>query len=766
MHLLPSIQWRVMHQQVVGRCARVKDRTRDLLGADVRKAFAAFSVGMHRSGHALNAALPIAASLYFFSAALLSFFIGLPDVRDPSVWNPPHSIAVQDRNGKDMYVAYGEEDRVWVPMEEIPQHVRDAFIAIEDQRYWERGCVDPRAMARAVMANVSSYKSQGASTITQQLVRTALLDREKKFSRKAKEILLACQLEQVMTKEEILHYYLNWIPFGSGIAGVQQASKHFFGKDVKNLSVAEAAVLASLPQRPSYFSPYGSHRYTQITDAGRAMVASGATLENYRGLENEIIVGLTGTSAVLAGHSGALVLGGRANQVLAAMRDQGYIDEATKRKADNNILALRFRPNIRKIDAPHYVLGMIDRLEVELEEQAVSKQLTVRTTIDLELQRIAEQLVTTHAKRISEKYGAKGVAMVLADSETREILAYVGNANFFGGGSGSMIDMAVMPRQPGSSFKPIVYAATMEYEGWKPYTPVQDTPLEIGGIRPRNYAGDFQGTLTVMNALNRSRNIPAIRAFLKVGEEKILDLAAKIGASTPYNRKASLREGGKDFDYNWPLAIGAAEIPLVEMVQAYGTLANGGVYKPLTGIRSVQDMDGNDYLHRDTKGEQAMPAAVADAVTSMLSEARSRPAGFWRTVTDVPGVEEAVKTGTSNVCMQRDKSETCTQMLPRDVWAMGYTPKFIVGVWMGNVDGAPLTSNADGLNAAVPLWKDMLLAAHASAAGKGAAVAFSGSRAPYYTQHPTANPERAIAAPNPKPAILGRSRKTILSRRY
>ncbi len=753
-----------MYAQISERSLGRLEQLRSFANADVRKTFADVSASMRPSGLAPVAAYPMMAASYVLSAAFLAFFISLPDVRDPSVWNPPHSIAVQDRNGKDMYVAYGEEDRVWVPMEEIPMHVRNAFIAIEDQRYWERGCVDPRAMGRALLANVSSYKSQGASTITQQLVRTALLNREKKFSRKAKEILLACQLEQIMSKEDILLHYLNWIPFGSGVAGVQQASKHFFGKDVKNLSVAEAAVLASLPQRPSYFSPYGDHRYTQVTQIGRAMIASGATLENYRGLEKQIVIGLTGTSAVLPGHSGALVLGGRANQVLTAMREQGYIDNATKRKADNNVFSLRFRPNIRKIDAPHYVLGMIDKLEEELEEKAVSKQLTVRTTIDIELQRMAEQLVNTHAQRIAAKYGAKGVAMVLADSETREILAYVGNANYFGGGSGAMIDMAVMPRQPGSSFKPIVYATTMAYAGWKPYTPVLDTPLEIGGIRPRNYAGDFQGVLTVMNALNRSRNIPAIRAFTEVGEEKILELAADIGAPTPYMHKSALRQAGNDFYYSWPLAIGAAEVPLVEMVQAYGTFANSGVYKPLTGIKSVTDIDGNDYLKRDTKGEQVIPAAIADTMTSMLSESRSRPAGFWRSITDVPGIDEAVKTGTSNVCMERDASKTCTKMLPRDVWAMGYTPKFIVGVWMGNVDGTPLAANADGLNAAVPLWKDMLMAAHASALGKGSAVAFSGTRAPYYTQHPNANPDRKIATPNP--AVIGRARKTILSRRY
>lgn len=703
---------------------------------------------------------PLSLFAFVAYAAGVVFAAGLPDVTDPSVWNPPHTMAVQDRNGEDMYVAYSDEERVWVDLKDIPERVRDAFIAIEDRRFHDRGCIDVRALSRAALANVSSYKSQGASTITQQLVRTALLTREKTFARKLKEIILACQVESAMTKDEILEYYLNWIPFGGGVAGVQQASRHFFGKDVGELTLPQAAVLASLPQRPSYFSPYGENRRTRITEAGKALIASGATLGDRR-LGREIVVGLTGTSAVLPGQSGALVIGGRANQVIAAMLAQGYVGEDEARQADAKLLTLRFRENVRGIDAPHYVLGMVDTLEETLPEEALGKQLTVRTTIDLGLQRTAERLVASHLQRVAKKYGAQNVAMVLADTRTHEILAYVGNGDYFGGGSGSMIDMATMPRQPGSSFKPIVYAATMEYAGWKPYTMVDDTPLEIGGIRPRNYAGDFQGPLTVMNALNRSRNIPAIRAFSQVGEDRVLELAADIGASTPYTRRASIRESGEPFQYSWPLAIGAAEIPLVEMVQAYATFADSGTFRPLSGLRSVQDTAGTEYLPRAATGSQAIPASVADAITSMLSEARSRPAGFWRDITDIPNIDEAVKTGTSNVCLKRNASGDCASMLPRDVWAMGYTPSFVVGVWMGNVDGSPLTPNADGLNAAVPLWKDMLIAAHASPFGKGAAVAFTGSQAPYYTQYPSASPDRKPVSP----VRVGRARNVIISRR-
>lgn len=674
-----------------------------------------------------------------------AFLMSLPDVHDPRVWSPAESIVVQDRSGKNMYFAYEEEDRVWLQTEQIPDVVKHAFIAIEDERFWTRPCIDWRAMGRAVLANTVDYKSQGASTITQQLVRTALLTPEKKFVRKIKEITLACELEMTLSKEEILTHYLNWISFGGVTAGVQQASRHYFGKDVAEVTVAEAAVLASLTQRPTYFSPYGSHRYTQLG-------ASGANL----------VIGLTGTSALLPGREGPVLLGGRAHQVLANMEEQGYIDPQVKARADRELLTLRFQPNVRSMEAPHYVLGMLEELKKTLSADVLDDQLTVTTTIDAELQETAERLAETHAVRIAKNYNAHNIAMILADTQTQEILAYVGNVDFFGSATGSKIDMVTVPRQPGSSFKPIVYAATMQYAGWKPSTIIWDTPLTIGGQSPQNYAKDFLGKIPLIQALNFSRNIPAIRAFTAVGEDRILKLAAEIGAPTPRAVRTEILQDGGSFDYNWPLAIGAAEVPLLEMVQAYATFANSGLYRPLTGVHSVEDASGTSYGPNAAEGTQAIPAEIADSITAMLSEAKSRPEGFWQTVTNVPGIDEAVKTGTSNVCLERTKT-SCKKMLPRDVWTIGYTPKFIVGVWMGNVDGTPLTANADGLNAAVPLWREMLVAAHESPIAKDAPRSFAGTRAPYFTQYPKAKP-RAVADIE-EPTWFLRGNRAMLTRR-
>lgn len=642
----------------------------------------------------------------------------LPDVEDPAVWKAPESIMVADRDGRSMYYAYQDEDRVWIDGDDVPDRVKAAFIGIEDKRFWERGCIDWRALARAGYENLRAYKSQGASTITQQLVRTALLTREKTFARKFKEILLACQLEGTMSKDDILEHYLNWISFGGGVAGVRQASRHFFDKEPSDLTVAEAAILASMPQRPTYFSPYGPHRYSSVGDDGR------------------IAVGLTGTSAVLPGGV-SLERVGRAHQVVAVLHERGYLDDAERAAADEELMRVRFRPKQRRFEAPYYTLRVLRETQ-DLVPDAVGRRITVETTIDADLQRSAEQIVRTHAPTIRRRFGAEGIALVLADLETREILAYVGNVDYFASGTGAKIDMASVPRQVGSTMKPIVYATAMKEAKWTPVTVVSDTPLTIGGTSPRNYEGGFKGAMTLIKALNHSRNIPAIRAFQKVGEDAVLDVAAALGAPYPKSFRLAQREAGNAFDYDWPLAIGAAEIPLTEMVQAYATLGNGGRFKPLRGIRSVT-VEGEPVALEREDGAQALPAAVADAVTSMLSEARARPEGYWRNVTDVPGTQEAVKTGTSNVCLERGP-KGCAKMLPRDTWAIGYTPEFIVGVWVGNTDGAPLAPNADGLNAAVPIWKEMLATAHRQAGDERLSVAFRDNAAPYYASHPEADP--------------------------
>ncbi len=676
---------------------------------------------LHGYARVIDAALRLGAkkfrALHFLFLLFIMPAVGwsmvfnmLPDVSDPAVWNAPESVTVADRNGGGMYYAYVDEDRVWIDADEIPDVVKAAFIEIEDKRFWQRGCVDWRALGRAGYQNLRSYKSQGASTITQQLVRTALLTREKTFSRKFKEILLACQLEDTMAKEEILEQYLNWISFGGGIAGIRQASRNFFDKEPRDLTVAEAAILASMPQRPTYFSPYGPHRYSAATET------------------EEIVIGLTGTSSLLRI--------GRAHQVVASLYNTGHIDEGERAEADEELMRMVFVPK-RAFQAPYYTLQVLRETRA-LVPDAAKKKITVETTIDAELQRSAEDIVRTYAATAKKRFGANSVALVLADLETREILAYVGNTDYAATSTGAKIDMAAMPRQVGSTMKPIVYAAAMQDAGWNPTTVVSDSPLTIGGTSPRNYEGGFKGRMTLIKALNHSRNIPAIRAFQKVGEDSVLDLAEAIGAPHPKEFRLAQQDAGNEFDYDWPLAIGAAEIPLTEMVQAYATLGNGGLFKPLRGMRSLT-VDGEMLPLETGDGVQAIPSSVADAVTSMLSEARARPAGYWRTVTDVPGTQEAVKTGTSNVCLERTP-KGCTKMLPRDTWAIGYTPEFIVGVWVGNPDGTALAPNADGLNAAVPIWKDMLVAAHAHLKGTHPTVAFAKDAAPYYASHPAADP--------------------------
>ncbi len=687
--------------------------------------------------------------------SLLFVLQDLPNVSAASSWIAPQSIVVEDGTGKDMYYAYNDQDRLAVSIETIPDYVQHAFIAVEDKRFYSRGCIDARAIARAAFANLSDYKSQGASTMTQQLVRTAFLNRKKLIQRKIRELILACDLEQHFTKEEILELYLNWIPFGHGIAGIGQASQHYFGVTPQELSVGQAAILASLPQRPSYFSPYGAHRTTSLTASGQTLLQSDTVQSGDNVPDDAIIIGLTGTKALLPNGTHVL-LGGRANHVLNEMENQEYIDHRTRLTAEAELFHMTFRPHQRTIEAPHYALSVLDESKAFLGKDTYERGgFRIRTTIDSALQTQVEDAVSAAAPRIQEKYGAEHIAVVAADMRTREVLAYVGNTDFFSTATGAKIDMARVPRQPGSSFKPFVYAAAFDQGNWQPYTTVQDSPLRKGDQVIHNYDNRYMGPLTALKALNYSRNTPAVRAYdASAGEDSVLQLVSALGAPTPQHKRDEYNAEEHVFDYGWPLAIGAAETPLFEMVQAYATLGNGGEYKPLTGIKDIRNLEG-DLLWQPaaTEHNQALNASVADTITAMLSEERARPAGYWRSQMHLPGIDAAVKTGTSNTCAER-RNGACIEMLPRDLWTIGYTPDFVVGVWVGNADGTPLTATASGLGAATPLWKDVILAAHETY--QKPQSLFADTRAPYYRQHKVrVGPQPQRPEPQTAPSWIG-----------
>lgn len=639
-------------------------------------------------------------------------WITLPDIDDPQNLIPDHSSAIVDRNGTELYRLFQDEDREFITSEQIPQHMKHAMVAIEDRRFYERGCLDVRALMRAVF---KFGGAGGASTLTRQLARNALnLQQDNFLNRKLKELILGCQIEWRYPKDDVLAMYLNWVPFGPNAYGIELASQRYFGKSASGITLAQAAVLASIPQRPTTFNPYGSRVHTApTTDTQRRIELGEITSADDLELE-DVRVGLLG--GMFGTGASAFYVGGRSDQVLLNMLEQGYITDAERDAATAELKAMVFERSRDNIRAPHFVLWVREQAEELLggAESGLLNQggLTIETTLDWELQQAAERAVEAQRESAASSYDIHNIALVSAVPQTGEIVAYVGNADFSDEEFGGKIDMARVPRQPGSSFKPLVYAAAFEQTGAGPASPVFDVPTTIGGEQPQNFDGGFWGLMNARSALGASRNIPAIKMyFLAGGDDPVLDLVRRLGAPTPLETKRKAKETNPDFEYGWPLALGAAETPLTEMVQAYGTIANGGKSVPLHGITRITRNGSILYQAPQHAAQEAIDPRIAYQVTSILSDASVRPGEFWQGALSVPGGPSGAKTGTSNKCLKRDANNNCTERRPSDLWTMGFLPGLVTGVWAGNADSSPLAVKAESLTNAAPIWKSYMTSA-------------------------------------------------------
>jgi membrane peptidoglycan carboxypeptidase len=655
------------------------------------------------------------------AAGVVVLYVGmllvtLPDVSDPTLLlaAPSESTVITDRNGTELYRLFAEQDRTYVASADMPVFLRHGFVAIEDERYYDRGCIDVQAVARAV---VGFGRSGGASTITRQLARNALnLKRDMVFTRKLKEFLLGCRLESLYDKEKLLELYLNWIPFGSSVFGVEQAAHRYFGVAASKLTLAQAAVLASLPQRPTYFSPYGPHVRTTVDAGTRDAIIAGRVRSANSISDDAITIGLLGANVGTG--SFTMYLGGRTDQVLRKMQDLGFITEQQRLQAVAETETLAFQPSRETIRAPHFVLWVKDQVTSILGSIEAGYLehggLTVETTLDWPTQEAAESVVAFHKDDIEKRFEAKNVAALVADPHTGDIIAYVGNTEYSADIDGGQIDMVQAPRQPGSSFKPFVYASAF-LKGYSPATVIADVPTKLGDDEPQNFDGRFEGLLTVRRALAGSRNVPAAKAFfLGGGEDAILALIESMGMPTPKRRRMELSaDAGKPFEYGWPLALGAAETPLLELTQGYGVFAAGGVLHPLHAVQKITDRNGNIlYEWKEPDVLSALDPRVAYQITSVLSDVAARPNEYWQSVLSVPGYPTAAKTGTSNKCLKRDNKGACTDRKPDNLWTLGYTPNLVAGVWVGNADSSPLAPKAESLSIAAPIWKDILTRAH------------------------------------------------------
>ncbi|MDD4286794.1 MAG: transglycosylase domain-containing protein [Candidatus Peribacteraceae bacterium] len=629
----------------------------------------------------------------------------------------PQTVVLTDTNGTELRRVYLEKDRLELNDDDFSPFLKQAVIAIEDERFFNRSCIDLRAIARAAVADMTEAKAQGASTITQQLVGNLLLDRkDKSYARKLVELLLACRLELGVPRERILTLYLNHMAFGGTMYGAEEASRTYFGVSAGELTLAQSAVLAALLQRPTYFSPYGIHLHTAISRESARAIREGRISRAEDLPADAVSIGLLGMHFLTA--TGSVYVEGRTDLVLRAMRESGFISDTELAFTRQELKTMRFLERQSALAMPYFALYVQQQLSEGIPQtdrpcDVQAGGCIVKTTLDPQFQVLAERIVLEHAEEIRTKYGARNMALVAADRATGHILAYVGNVGYSDDEPGTMIDMARVPRQPGSSFKPFVYATAFE-AGLNPDTFLLDGPLTLGGDHPRNYEGGYRDWTSISHALAASRNIPAILALLfSGGEDPVLATAARAGIVTPLSMRDHQRQSDPQYSFGYPLAIGAAEVPLFEMVQGYLTLANAGRLRPLTAIESIRTVDGQPLQSsRHGGGTQAIEPLAARWLTSILSDTSLRPTAAWNKALTVPGIQTAIKTGTSNRCIGFNPATERCYDLPGDVWTVGYTPEFVLGIWVGNADYSPLAPTADGMNVAAPLWKEFIAEAH------------------------------------------------------
>ncbi|MBD3327971.1 hypothetical protein GF340_01560 [Candidatus Peregrinibacteria bacterium] len=640
----------------------------------------------------------LAVILFILMIAIVS--IGLPDVNDLDKLGVAESTTIYDREGGILYVKHGGENRKYVAYNQISEHIVDATVSIEDDQYWKHSGFDPIGIMRALVNNTLNLgPQQGGSTLTQQYIKNAFLTNEKTYMRKVKELILALRLEREFNKEEIMELYLNKIPYGNNAFGVEKASQVYFDKPAAELDVAEAAILASLPKAPTYYNPYGQHKYSQLTKTFETNEIESRNIQSEADLkDNEFLRGLIGQNISLNDNR-EIYIQGRTDLVLRAMEDNGYITAEEKKAALDKLQNLEFNEYKDTIQNPHFVFYVIEKLEEKYGKEIVERGgLQVYTTLDPNLQNAAVSAIEEGAERNTANYNAKNAGLISLDPNTGEILAMVGSKDYFAEDIDGAVNVTTQFRQPGSSFKPIVFAETF-YNRHAPGSIIFDAKTSFGGTYPNNYDGNFMGPMSIRKALGQSRNIPAIKGYFLAGEqEEIIGLAEKMG----------IEFLDPTLDYGWPLALGTAEAKPIDMAGAFGVFANNGIYHEPFAIRKVENTDGEvleEWDAENATGEEALDPQIAYLITDILSDTS---VNIGESLT-IPGHRVAAKTGTSNI-----KEGNTT--LPRDLWTIGYSPQIVTAVWAGNnkASDGKLYATASGYGAATPIWRNYMIAAHSN----------------------------------------------------
>jgi len=575
----------------------------------------------------------------------------------------PFSTHMYDRNGKLLYEIYRDQNRTPVALKSLKPYIYQAVVAIEDKDFYKhKGVSLTSGILRALKEIIFRQSLQGGSTITQQLVKNALLSSERTVRRKIREIVLAISVEKQFNKQEILEMYINQVPYGGAAYGIEEASRAFFGKHATELTIDEAALLAGLPQAPSRYSPYINPQYTLA----------------------------------------------RRNEVLRQMGEQGYISEQQKNEALNkpiSVIPLRITMN-----APHFVFYVKTLLEKEYGADMVEQGgLRVTTTLDLDIQQKAEQIVRDEIGKLEYLDVSNGAALITRPP-TGEILAMVGSADYYATGSGAF-NVTTALRQPGSSIKPLNYAVGIDRKLVTAGTVFLDIPTcftadgQPGSYCPVNYDGQFHGPIQLRFALGNSYNIPAVKMLAVNG---VKDFIASASAYTITSFEDPTR-------YGLSLTLGGGEVRMTEMAQAFSTFANQGTPRKLNQILKVEDRFGKVlYKFEDTNfvadvkkavpapsilsipGKRVLSKETTYIISHILLDDNARSAAFGsNSLLVIPGKAVSVKTGTTD-----DK---------KDNWTIGYTPNFLTAVWVGNNDNTPMNpALTSGVTGAAPIWNKMM----------------------------------------------------------
>ncbi len=561
------------------------------------------------------------------------------------------STRIYDKNGELLYSVYKNQNRTYVKLSDIPLYLKQATIAIEDKDFYKNQGFSVVGYLRAARDIVFYRRLTGGSTITQQLVKNVLLSPERSIKRKIKELILSIQVDKRYSKDQILEMYLNDVSYGGANVGVEAAAQSYFGKNVADLDLAESAFLAGLPQRPSVYSPFSGNKY--YVD--------------------------------------------RTYNVLKQMVKEGYISEDGKEKAYKEIKNIKFSEVDKTIKAPHFVMYVRELLARQFGEEVVANGgLQVKTTLDYSIQKEAEEIIKEEIDKL-KGYNVRNGAAIVSNPKTGEILAFVGSKDYFDTDNDGNFNTSLSNRQPGSALKPIMYATAFS-KGYTPATLVMDVKTDFPTNDPENpiytpvnYDGKYNGPIQLRFALGNSINLPAVKMLARVGIKDVMQQAYEMGITNWQPTKENLRDVGLS------LVLGGRETSLLSITTAYGVFANNGIRQDPVAILKVADSKGNVlFEYKETEGRKVLSEEISFLISHILLDNVARTSAFgpnsWLVI---PGKTVSVKTGTTDE--------------KRDNWTVGYTPSFVVGVWVGNNDNSPMNEAiASGVTGASPIWNRIM----------------------------------------------------------